>query len=122
MIMESREFALQARIDAKLLSQWIAAGWLMPHRTEAAQVFSEVDLARAHLVRDLQELGVNDEGIPIILDLIDQLHGVRRLLSGILAGFDTRPEAARRRVVAGLQETMPGSSSQPRDHHESESC
>jgi chaperone modulatory protein CbpM len=122
MIMESREFVLQARIDAKVLSQWIAAGWLMPHRTETAQVFSEVDLARAHLVHDLQELGVNDEGIPIILDLIDQLHGVRRLLGGILAGFDTRPEAARRRLVAGLQETMPGRSPQPRDHHESESC
>jgi chaperone modulatory protein CbpM len=119
--MESREFALQARIDANVLSQWIAAGWLVPRRTETAQVFSEVDLARAHLVRDLQQLGVNDEGIPIILELLDQLHGVRRLLRGMLTGLDAQPEAARCRSLAGPHETISGRPPQPRVHDGSES-
>src|SRR5438067_2884720 len=51
------------------------AGWLLPQRDSHAYQFSEIDLARAHLIRDLKyDLEVNDEGIPIILDLVDQLH------------------------------------------------
>jgi chaperone modulatory protein CbpM len=118
--MESREFALQARIDAKVLSEWLAAGWLLPHRTGATQVFSEVDLARAHLVRDLHDIGINDEGVSVILDLVDQLHGVRRLLREILSGLDALPDAARRRLDDGPQGTMSGRP-QRRDYDESQS-
>ena len=105
--MESREFVLQARIDANVLSEWVEAGWLVPHRTGTAQHFSEVDLARAYLVRDLQQIGVNDEGISVILYLVDQLHGVRRLLREILSGIDAQPEAFRRRLVADVHQAMP---------------
>jgi chaperone modulatory protein CbpM len=43
--------------------------------------FSDVDLARARLIRDLKTgFGVNDEGIDVILHLMDQLHGLRRAL------------------------------------------
>ena len=119
--MESREFALQARIDAKVLSEWLAAGWLLPHRTGATQIFSEVDLARAHLVHDLHDLGVDDEGVSVILGLVDQLHGVRRVLREILSGLDAQPEAARRRLDAVPQETMSGRPTQRRDYDESQS-
>jgi chaperone modulatory protein CbpM len=51
-----------------------------------------VDLARAHFIRDLQALGVNDEGIPIVLDLVDQLHGLRRILRELLAAMKTQQE------------------------------
>ena len=104
--MELREFVLQARIDANLLREWVQAGWLAPQRTDTAQHFSEVDLARAHLVRDLQQLGVNDEGIPVILDLVDQLHGLRRLVRELLLGIDAQPETARRQLVAGVHQAM----------------
>jgi chaperone modulatory protein CbpM len=104
--MEAHELALHARIDANVLSEWVEAGWLAPHRTDAVQDFSEVDLARALLVRDLQQLGVNDEGISVILDLVDQLHGLRRLMREILSGIDAQPETARRQLVAGLHQAM----------------
>jgi chaperone modulatory protein CbpM len=119
--MESREFALQARIDAKVLSEWLAAGWLLPHRTGATQVFSEVDLARAHLVRDLHDIGINDEGVSVILDLVDQLHGVRRLLREILSGMDALPDATRRRLDGRPQGTMSGRPTQRRDYDEGQS-
>jgi chaperone modulatory protein CbpM len=42
-------------------------------------------MARACLIRDLQrDLGVNEEAIPVILDLLDQLHGLRRVLRHVL--------------------------------------
>jgi chaperone modulatory protein CbpM len=90
--METREFVLQARIDAQLLDDWVEAGWLIPDRNDAGRHYSEVDLARAHLIRDLRDLGVNDEGIPVILDLVDQLHGLRRALRGLLSTIQARQQ------------------------------
>jgi chaperone modulatory protein CbpM len=82
--MEPHEFVLQARIDVDTLEAWVGAGWLMPHRNAEGSQYSDVDLARANLIGDLQDLGANDESIPIILDLIDQVHGLRRILRELL--------------------------------------
>ena len=90
---ELREFFVHARVDAAAVETWVAAGWLMKQRPGTA--FSQVDIARARFIRDLQAMGVNDEGIPVILDLVDQLHGVRRTLREVLATCGTpegRPE------------------------------
>lgn len=90
---ELRKFFVHARIDAAAVETWVAAGWLMPRPHGAA--FAEVDIARAQFIRDLQDMGVNDEAIPVILDLVDQLHGVRRTLREVLAARATgedRPE------------------------------
>jgi chaperone modulatory protein CbpM len=49
-------------------------------------MFSDVDLARAQLIRDLREdLGVNDEGVSVILHLLDQMHGLRSSMRDLLA-------------------------------------
>jgi chaperone modulatory protein CbpM len=71
-------------LDSEMLNQWVEAGWLTPHQDFSGKRFSDVDLARAYLIRDLQDLGVNDDGIPIVLDLIDQLHGLRQLVHELL--------------------------------------
>jgi chaperone modulatory protein CbpM len=83
--METGEFLLRARINAKVLDEWVEAGWLIPDQIDTGRRYSEVDLARAHLIRDLRDLGINDEGIPVILDLIDQIYGLRRMLRGLLS-------------------------------------
>jgi chaperone modulatory protein CbpM len=42
-------------------------------------------MARAQLIHDLRhDFGVNDEAVPLILDLIDQVHGLRRLLRDVM--------------------------------------
>jgi chaperone modulatory protein CbpM len=84
---ELREFFLHARVDAAAVETWVAAGWLMPRPHGAP--FSQVDIARARFIRDLQDMGVNDEAIPVILNLVDQLHGVRRTLREVLAACGT---------------------------------
>ena len=38
----------------------------------------------------MRGMGVNNEGIPIILDLVDQLHGLRRALRALTEGRDPR--------------------------------
>ena len=80
-----QEFLLRCRVEHRSLEAWIAAGWLVPPQTEPELMFSDVDLARAQLIRDLREdLGVNDEGISVVLHLIDQMHGLRRSMQDLL--------------------------------------
>jgi chaperone modulatory protein CbpM len=80
-----QEFLIRARCDQRSLEAWIAAGWLIPPQREPEPAFSEVDIARAQLIRDLRDdLGVNDEGISVILHLLDQMHGLRRSMQELL--------------------------------------
>jgi chaperone modulatory protein CbpM len=80
-----QEFLIRTRLEQHLLETWIEAGWLVPPQTEPEPMFADVDLARAQLIRDLHDdFGVNDEGISVILHLIDQMHGLRRSMQGLL--------------------------------------
>lgn len=77
--MERHEFLMHAEIEGEALEVWLEEGWLAPLEADR---FSDVDLARAHLICDLKRgLGVNDEAVPIILHLLDQVHGLRRMIA-----------------------------------------
>jgi chaperone modulatory protein CbpM len=91
--MATREFLSAARIDVGAMTAWIEAGWLAPHCKSGE--FLDIDVARAQLIRDLTDIGVNDEGIPVILNLVDQLHGLRRALHEVLVAVRAQPEARR---------------------------
>jgi chaperone modulatory protein CbpM len=95
--MHRREFLLAAQLESRALETWIEDGWLVPRKKSKAGPFSEIDVARAQLIRDLGKLGVNEEGIPIILDLLDQLHGLRSTLRGLLSTMAAQPAAQKRR-------------------------
>ena len=83
-----QEFLVRARLDHRSLEAWIAAGWLIPPQTDPEPAFTDIDLARAQLIRDLREdLGVNDEGISVVLHLLDQVHGLRRSMQQLLAAM-----------------------------------
>jgi chaperone modulatory protein CbpM len=83
-----QEFLVRARLDHRSLEAWIAAGWLIPPQTDPEPAFTDIDLARAQLIRDLRDdLGVNDEGISVVLHLLDQVHGLRRSMQQLLAAM-----------------------------------
>ncbi len=95
-MLEYEEFCLRARLEGATVDAWVAAGWLIPERTETRRGFSEADLARAQLIKDLsRDLGVNDEGIAVILDLLDQIYGLRRGLRTLSAALAQLPANAR---------------------------
>jgi chaperone modulatory protein CbpM len=80
--MERHEFLMHAAIEGEVLETWLEAGWLASSDVGDAGRFTDVDLARARLICDLQRgLGVNDEAVPIILHLLDQVHGLRRMIA-----------------------------------------
>jgi len=99
--MDTHRFLLHACLDAKTLEAWIEAGWVVARADVESRRFAEIDVARVQLIRDLKEdMGVNDEGIAIILDLVDQIHGLRGTLREFLSAFTAQPEAIRRKIVA----------------------
>jgi chaperone modulatory protein CbpM len=82
MRMTKREFLTSSGLQVQTLEFWIEQQWLIPEETPAGIQFTDIDIARAHLIQDLKnDLGANDEGIDVILHLMDQLHGMRRALA-----------------------------------------
>jgi chaperone modulatory protein CbpM len=80
-----QEFLVRTHVERQSLEAWIEAGWLLPPQREPEPMFSDVDLARVQLIRDLRDdFGVNDEGISVILHLVDQMHGLRRSMHDLL--------------------------------------
>jgi len=61
-------------VDEIFIYDCIGREWIIPADSEKNYLDME-DITRMLLIRDLKEcFGVNDEAIPIILHLIDQLH------------------------------------------------
>jgi chaperone modulatory protein CbpM len=114
--MQTSEFLVHARLDATSLDAWVAAGWLAPRHDGAAGDFSELDVARAQLIHDLRRMGVNDEGVPVILDLIDQLHGLRRVLRELLSTVGAQSDLVGRRGAGGMADPVGRTQSHPSEH------
>ena len=81
MKLSKQEFLSLSGMGHDTLHAWIEEEWLIPSGSAVEPSFSEIDIARARLIRDLQlDFGVNDEGVGVILNLVDQLYGMRRTL------------------------------------------
>jgi len=102
MIISKMEFLKRAQLDRETLEVWIEQEWLIPSGTTTELAFSELDLARARLIRDLvQDLGVNEEGVGVVLNLLDQMHSLRKALAVVLHSVRERsapPDAGSSKV------------------------
>ena len=82
MAMSKDEFLKTSGLKVTVLELWIEQEWLLPERTPSGLSFSEIDVARARLIGELQSgIGANEAGIDVILHLMDQLHGMRQALA-----------------------------------------
>lgn len=87
MMISRSEFLSRIELDDVTLDLWVVDEWLLPQRADDDVMFTDADLARAQLILELQrDLGVNREGIGVILNLLDQLHGLRSALAEKLRG------------------------------------
>ncbi len=92
MIISKLDFLYRAQLDQETLEVWIEEEWLVPDETAGAPAFSEADLARAKLIRDLtHDMGVNNEGVGVILNLLDQVHSLRKAMADMLPSMRERP-------------------------------
>ena len=84
MKISKQEFLSRSGLGQETLVSWLEEQWLIPSDSSVEMSFSDIDIARANLIRDLQEImGVNDEGVGVILHLVDQLYGMRQTLMAL---------------------------------------
>jgi chaperone modulatory protein CbpM len=105
---DAHNFCSRAGLDPSELEVWVAAGWLRPTSGEGTATFTEADVARALLVHDLRRaIGVNDAGVDVILDLIDQLHGLRSALRDVSTTVSMQSETVRMRLTVDARALPP---------------
>jgi chaperone modulatory protein CbpM len=98
MLTERDVVARVRHLTVTRLRVWVAQGWIKP-QDEAAQGFSEADLARAALICNLEDqLGFAEDDVPVLLNLIDQIHGLRAELKDLLYALEDLPPDVRATV------------------------
>ena len=81
---------------------WVEQRWIRPVRQGDALLFDEADAARARLIGELRgDLSIDDEAMPVVLGLLDQLYLTRRTMAALWDALDeiapdAKPALARR--------------------------
>ena len=90
---------LQDRIDRALLEEYIAREWILPQGDPKNWLFEDIDIARLELVFHLtQEIKVNDEGMDVVLSLLDQLYGLRKHMKYLAHAILQQPQEVQARI------------------------
>jgi chaperone modulatory protein CbpM len=93
------------RIDRLELHRWVELGWVQPQRqADAEPAFSDLDVARVCLICDLRhDLAVEEETMPLVLSLLDQLYAMRRQMKALRGALQQQPDDVRRAILAVLE-------------------
>ncbi|HUU67029.1 MAG TPA: MerR family transcriptional regulator [Methyloceanibacter sp.] len=87
---------------------WVDQGLIKP-TDQAPPNYSEADVARAALIVNLEdELGFAADDVPVLLNLIDQIHGLRSELRGLLEALDDLPPDVRTTVRMRIERRRRG--------------
>lgn len=79
-LLELRRAAEVCGLRPEVIERFIAFAWIQPCNQDEL-LLDESDLSRSRLIWQLQEdLGVNDAGVDVILELVDQLHLLHSVL------------------------------------------
>jgi chaperone modulatory protein CbpM len=104
MIFSLQQVVTEVGISETDLRLWIEQRWILPTRREDTFVFDDVDLARARLIRELRaDLMLNEEAIPVVLSLLDQVHALRRALASINTAIDKASPEAKAEIATLLK-------------------
>jgi chaperone modulatory protein CbpM len=92
------------RADRVEISRWVELGWVAPvGRRGAEPAFSDLDVARLCLICDLRhDLEVDEETMPLVLSLLDQLYTLRRQLAALTGAIQQQPDDIRRAILDRL--------------------
>lgn len=88
------------------LRLWVSEGWVTP---DDEQGFAEIDVARVRLVCQLRrDMNVNEDAVPVVLSLLDQLHGLRSELLHLTKALDEQPDEVKRKVASAYRKRLLG--------------
>jgi chaperone modulatory protein CbpM len=100
MMTENELIELLDGLTRDQLRRWIDSGWVQAEREGESYVFAEIDCARVRLIRDVHDtMEVNDEVMPMILSLVDQVYGLRRELRRLALAIQAQPDDVRHAIA-----------------------
>jgi len=100
MILTMKQAAAEIGVADTDLRVWIEQRWVLPAQQGETFVFDEADLARARLIHELRlDLMVDEEVIPVVLSLLDQIHALRRALARMNAAIDRASPAVKAEIA-----------------------
>ena len=74
-------FTRYAELRPEDLQCWIAEGFVRPQAAAGELLFQDIDVERVRLILELRDtMQVNEEALPVVLSLLDQLYALRRRL------------------------------------------
>ena len=89
------------------LQGWVKRGWVRPCLGEGGPVYSELDIARCELVRQLRDdMDLDRDTLSLVLSLTDQVYGLRRELRRTLKAIETLPEEHRKTLSGQLSSAV----------------
>ena len=90
-----------SRLEAHMLRHWVDAGLLRNAGAGEPLQFEDADVARVRLICELHyELAVEEETLPLVLSLMDQIYDLRRSARAVAAAISDEPEEVRLRIAA----------------------
>ena len=96
---------LQARIDRQTLEEYIAREWLRPVSHPSGWYFEDIDIARLELVCHLaQDINVNDEGMDVVLSLLDQLYSTRAHMQKLHDAISHQPPEVQTSIMMVIKQ------------------
>ena len=101
-------------LDRRELTRWVDNRWVLPERHGQTWLFHEVDVARVELILEIRhEFAIDDEALPMVLGLLDQVYGLRRQLRRLCDALAAQPPE----VQATIKHALPqvGRSEVPQD-------
>ncbi len=90
------------------LQTWVSRGWVLPAMTSDGPNYSEIDIARCDLIRELRDdLEIDHDAVEIVLSLLDQVYGLRRELRAVMGAVKVQPDEVRVRILGALSDDSP---------------
>jgi chaperone modulatory protein CbpM len=91
-------------LDRRELTRWVENRWVLPERRNDTWIFHEVDVARIELILEIRhEFAIDEEALPLVLGLLDQVYDLRRQLRRICDALAAQPPE----VQAVIRQTLP---------------
>ncbi len=104
MIPLERLLAIMAGLRRDELEHWIAEDLVRPERRGEELLFAEIDVARVRLLVELsQELRLDEEALPVVVSLMDQLYATRRRMRLLCDAIDRAGEQMHEAIATELR-------------------
>jgi chaperone modulatory protein CbpM len=92
-----------AELDRAELAHWIENRWVLPEDEGGRWYFHEVDIARVELIIEVRrEFAVDDEAMPLVLGLLDQVYSLRRQMRRLCDALESQPPDIRDAIRRAL--------------------